>query len=124
AVAHGDAGTGYRPTSEAMVNIRVTLRAAEASGVVGHDAARRIEAIAKGLFYPDRAYPKVFALALEEGVDAEAVASLRRFVASRRLDVKHDDAIALLEALDECRALGVPPPPPRFGFAHTEAWEQ
>ena len=43
AVAHGLAETGYRPLSEAMVNIRATLAAAEAAGVL--PAATRAAAL-------------------------------------------------------------------------------
>jgi hypothetical protein len=124
AVAHGDASTGYRAISEAMVNIRATLSKADADGAISGESRRRFETIAKSLFYPDRSYPRLFAMALEQGVPGSEVEALRRFVAVARLDQKRADALAVLDALNECAAIGAPPHPVAFSFSHTEAWEQ
>jgi hypothetical protein len=124
AVAHGEAGTGYRATSEAMVNLRATLHAAERAGVVTSATRRRLETMAKALFYPDRSYPRLLARALEEGAPAPEIEALRGFLGSGRVDQKRADALALLEAVRACRQAGAAPPPPAFSFAHTEAWDQ
>ena len=42
----------YRPLSEAMVNIRATLRAAEAAEVVTTPTRIELERLAKALYYP------------------------------------------------------------------------
>src|SRR6266545_2055919 len=57
AVIHGPAATGYRPASDAMVNIRQTLAAALSAKIIGQDTHRRLVKLAKGLFYADRHYP-------------------------------------------------------------------
>jgi hypothetical protein len=124
AVAHGDAASGFRAISEAMVNVRATLRQAVRARVAPGAAIERVEAIAKRLFYPERSYAHVFARALEEGVDAGAVEALRAFVASHRVDQKRDDARALLKDLRVCMNEGRPAAPATFHFAHTEAWDQ
>jgi hypothetical protein len=123
-VAHGDQSTGYRSTSEAMVNIRATLRAAEQSGVVTPDVRERLVSLAKNLFYPDRSYPRLFECAREEGLPASALEALQAFVRTNRVDQKRADGLAMLQALRECCERGEPPPPVKFSFAHTEAWDQ
>ncbi len=122
AVAHGDASTGYRLGSEAMVNIRATLRAATRGGVIDDQLEQRLIRIAKRTFYAERSYPLVFANALEEGVGSADIDALRGFVAKRKVDQKRDDALSLLKSLERCVSEGRPAPPPRFSFAHTEAW--
>ncbi len=124
AVAHGDADSGFRAISEAMVNIRSTLRQARQAGVAPGDAIETVEAVAKGLFYPERSYPHVFARALEAGVAVAAVDALRAFVTAHRVDQKREDALALLEAVRVCMNEGRPAAPATFHFAHTEAWDQ
>jgi hypothetical protein len=124
AVAHGDASSGYRATSEPMVNIRATFRGAEEAGVVTPSIRARLEAIAKEVWYPERVYPLLFARALEQGTPATEIDALRAFVTKHRVDPKRADAIALLEAIRECVARGTAPPPAKFSFAHTEAWDQ
>jgi hypothetical protein len=124
AVAHGDASTGYRATSEAMVNIRATLHAAEDSGIVPAGLRVRLEGLAKSLFYPDRSYPRIFAAALEEGVARPQVDALRTFVANRRVDRKRLDAIELLSALRTCISAAAPPRPVAYSLSNTEAWTQ
>ena len=122
AVSHGDRSSGYRPTSEAMVNVRATLAGAEAAGVIGPALRADLERVAKSLFYPDRSYPRVFSLALERGAPAAEIEAVRAYVATGRVDQKRNDALTLLSAIRECVAAGAPPAPARFSLAHTEAW--
>src|SRR2546423_13343270 len=51
AVAHGPAETGFVSASEAMVNIRQTLREAERLGIISTELRVSLEKIGKGLFY-------------------------------------------------------------------------
>src|SRR5688572_15360000 len=59
AVAHGATESGYRCLSEAMINIRRTLEAAEAGGIIGAETRAGLVRIAKTIFYPDRHYPRL-----------------------------------------------------------------
>jgi hypothetical protein len=124
AVAHGDGASGWRPSSEALVNVRATLERALAAGAIGDGTRHRLEAMAKGLFYPDRTYGRLFARALEEGSEASEIARLRAFVETKRVDQKREDAVAALAAVRRCREAGQPPPTPAFYFAHTQAWSE
>lgn len=123
AVAHASAEEAYRRSSEAMVDIRATLEAAAAVGVIGDDTHARVTRTAKALFYPDRVYPIVLARAEAEGASPAELAALRGFLPRGRVEQKRRDALALMERL---RALREAPPAPlqvRYFFSHTDAWE-
>lgn len=124
AVLHGDRASGYRATSEAMVNIRATLRAAERAGVIGKTTHAQLLALGKGSFYPDRSYPLLLTRAREVGCPAAELAALKDFIPTGRVDQKRVDALALLHAVRDCVNEGRPPEPSRFYFSHTDAWQQ
>lgn len=124
AVAHGDASSGFRAASEAMVNIRATLAQAQAQGVIAGDLRRRLETLAKDTFYPERSYPHILARGRRQGLPEQEIEALRTFVASNRVDQKRLDAQSLLRAVRDCCSAGVAPNAPAFTFQHTEAWDQ
>ena len=68
AIAHGPAETGFVAASEAMVNIRQTLRRAELLSVISTELGRALEKTAKELFYPDRNYSLLLRCASESGL--------------------------------------------------------
>ena len=123
AVAHASAEQGYRAVSEAMVNIRATLKAAEAAGAIGERARAVFTRIAKELFYPDRCYPILLSKAAKEGVSPGELDGLQAFLPKGRVNQKRADAIVMLrymrarlEASQEPKRVGYP-------FQHTDAWE-
>ena len=59
ALVHSDADSGYQPLCEAMVDMRATLAAARAAGVIGAGLQRRLLDKAKALFYPERRWETV-----------------------------------------------------------------
>ena len=123
AVVHAEAEQGYRPLSEAMVNIRATLQAAEREGVLGQKARHTLEQLAKGLFHADRSWPTLLKRAREAGHDAAGLEACRRFVTEHRVDQKRLDALALLHTLRARLEAGLPPKETRYAFYHTDAWE-
>ncbi|KYG02992.1 hypothetical protein BE21_53765 [Sorangium cellulosum] len=123
AVAHAPAEDGYRPVSEALVNIRATLRAAEQTSVIPGATRERLEAVAQRLFYPDRCYPILLRRAEEEGVPREQTTALREFLRDGRVDQKRSDALALLEVLRGRFTGAVEPKQVRYHFESTDAWE-
>jgi hypothetical protein len=124
AVTHGDADSGFRAISEAMVNIRATLAAAHRAGVVATGLRRQLETIAKATFYPERNYANLFARAREQGLPEKQLARLASFVASRRVDQKQADARLMLRSMRKCCAAGRRAKAPNFAFQHTDTWEQ
>jgi hypothetical protein len=123
AVAHASGEDHFRPLSEAMVNIRATLCAAEAAGAIGEGSRAALVRIAKGLFYPDRCYPIVLARAAAAGVPPAEIEALQVFLRHGRVQQKREDAVLLLGCLRE-RFAGVPEPKRiRYHFEQTDAWE-
>lgn len=120
ALAHGDKGTGFRPLSAPMVNIRATLAEAVTRGVLTTKEAEFLVNHAKSLFYPERTFEAVVRAA--HLLPVERYAELTAFVRDHAVDQKRLDAIQMLEAMDACCKAGKKPPKPHFRFAHTEAW--
>jgi hypothetical protein len=109
ALAHGRDEEGYRGLSEPMVNIRVTLRRARDEGVIDAALCDRLTALAKALFYPERSYGRVLRAAADAGVPAAPLARLRAWLPAHRVDVKREDAIALLETVRDLPRPVAPP---------------
>lgn len=124
AVAHGDAGSGFRATSEAMVNVRATLRAAEKAGAVTRRTRTTLERMAKETYYPERSWPGLWARARAGGVAEDRVRAVEAFVKRSRVNQKRDDALALLARLAELRAEAPGPKRVPWHFEHTDAWDQ
>jgi hypothetical protein len=123
AVAHGPAESGYRASSEAMVNIRRTLADAEAAAVIGPATRALLERIAKQLFYPERAYPLILRRAAEQGAAEAKLALFREWLSTGRADQKREDALAMLRVMRERLAANSEPKRVRFTFERTVWWE-
>ena len=122
AVLHGPAEHGYRTSSEALVDIRATLAAARAAGVIGTAVHDAVVGIAKDLHFPDRIYPRVVSTARERGLDSAALDALERWLPTGRVSRKRLDACALLERMAADRDAGWPATPPS-SFVRTGFWE-
>lgn len=92
-----DQGRG-RPLSEPLVNIRATLDAAEAQGLIDVHAKRAALAVAETMRYPERSYPNIIA-SLEATLADEKRASLAKFFAEQAVDLKALDAVELLKRM-------------------------
>jgi len=103
-LAHGAAEDGYRAHSEPMVNLRKTLAAARAAGVIDQAAHDALAAAAKDRFFPERNWPTMMA---DVALDTETRQRLEAFLPTGAVDIKRQDTIALL---DHVAALTVPPP--------------
>lgn len=103
AVTHGPAELGFVALSEAMVNIRPTLQAAAAAGVLDPDQSQALVVQAKALFYADREYPRLLQQAGAAGIGPHALERLRRWLPQGWVDQKRTDALALLDALQALR---------------------
>jgi hypothetical protein len=124
AVAHGYAETGYRPLSEAMVNIRCTLKAAQASGLLSPATRGTLEQIAKELFYPERVYPRIQQVASDQGLPGEEMERFREWLPRGQVNQKREDALAMLRVMRE--RLAADPEPKRVSFTleYTAAWDR
>jgi hypothetical protein len=119
AVAHEGAETGYRPTSEPMVNLRYGLSRAAREGVITPDDERELALTAKKMFYPERRWDTV--IRSSRSVPERRRAALGEFVSRTDLDLKRRDAVTCLGALYK-NSLRTPRTIPRTPFVSTESW--
>jgi hypothetical protein len=117
AVAHADADHAFRALSDAMVDVRATLDAAVASGVVTEETAAEISARVKATFYAQR----LLVSALDRG-DAEHE-RLRAWLPEGRVWCKRDDALAMLRAIAIDLEADLEPARPTWTLQRTRAWD-
>src|SRR4029450_4500017 len=79
AVWHRSAEEGFRPLSEALVNIRYTLRNAVADGRISAGRAQRLTDYAKHLYYPERSYGRLLNSPILKGWSEYDRVDLRRY---------------------------------------------
>jgi hypothetical protein len=123
AVVHAPAELGYRPLSEAMVDIRATIAAAKSANVISQRSADRLVRIAKDRFFKERNWDVLFAHAANVGLPKLQLARLVRWLPANRVERKRLDALGMIEAMRQL--LGARPRPfrPRFKFQHTVYWQ-
>jgi hypothetical protein len=99
AVIHAPEEYHYRPISEAMVDVRATITAAEAAGIISSRSHRILLHAAKALFYRDRVYPRIVASALDYGADHSEIHAFEAHLSHGRVGQKRADAIQMLATL-------------------------
>lgn len=124
AVLHADADAGYRPLSEAMVNLRATLRALEQAGQLDAELSGRLLAVAKALHYPQRCFAAMLDAAERSFLPSAERRRLEPILRERRVDAKRDDALELLGFVAARRRAHPQPFEAEFHFEHTDAWER
>lgn len=118
AVAHAGPDDGYRPLSDAMVDVRATLGRAVEEGVVSPSVADELLRRVKATFYADRR----LTAALDDAEPAHV--ALRTWLATGRVPRKRDDALALLATVRDDLASGLPPVRPPWVLQRTRFWEE
>ena len=105
AVAHLGAEHAYRATSDAMVNIRATLNAANAQSVLGKTTRDELERLAKAVHYPQRSIRETVASGRRLGLPADELDDLDDWLGKGGyVDVKRADAVELLVTLQDFAA--------------------
>ena len=97
AVLHGPKETGYLVLSEPMVNIRATLEKAIEQRVISPDTRQALEALAKSLFYQQRSWEALFDHPDAKTLPAAERIALQAWLPQGRIDVKREDALAMLD---------------------------
>lgn len=123
AVAHAGPEFGFKPASEAMVDIRFTLGSARDAGVIRAETFASLESMAKGLFYPDRNYALIIERAADCGVTEDELRRLRDWLPTGRASVKRADALAMVREIGDRLASGLEPKSVRYAFENTSMWE-
>jgi len=122
AVVHESAERGYRTRSDAMVNIRSTLRAARRANLIDCAAEAAVVAAAKASFYAERGFEA--AVAAADGLTEDERTELRRwFEAQGLVDQKRADALALVERVAADLAQGERGHDSRPRFVPTCYWD-
>lgn len=126
AVIHGPAESGFRVASVALANIRLGLERACERKLLAPDQAAAIVEDLRAVFYPERSWQRVFAIARDLGMSEHDIGALTSFVAAEVPDAKRNDA---LEALSAVRALcesdsDEAPPAVTFDFEPTVYWRR
>ena len=92
----------FEPVSNPMVNIRETLNAACEEGIVDSDTRDLLMGIAKKTHYTERTYFGVAKQGVKDGVlSSDAGDVLIGYCKEHEIDVKRNDAIAVLEKIKE-----------------------
>ena len=123
AVAHGTTEGGYRPHSEAMVNLRAGLRRALTRGLITEAEHDVLVRGAKALFYPERSWAAIRDIGLASGLPRERVDALVSDMRQDPLDIKRQDALMLLKHIAAFVADHHEPHRPRFDFEPTVFWD-
>jgi hypothetical protein len=123
AIAHGPSEVEFRAASEAMIDIRQTLRRAERVGVISIGVRTALEAIGKELFYPDRTYLEMLRRASACGLPEAELARFRQWLPGGRVNQKHEDALAMLRLIHRRLSEGLEPKTVSYSFQHTSMWE-
>jgi hypothetical protein len=127
AIVHESAERGFRPVSEAMVNLRATFLSAESAGVIAAETCAQLIELGRSIFYPSRSFRAVLTLAEAKGVSPAELSRLRDWLGANPgnvVDQKRADALALLERVhaDSLERVGVEKP--SFDFEYTEVWHE
>jgi hypothetical protein len=96
AVFHGPKEIGYHPFSEAMVNIRATLKKAIDLKIIDHENACKIIFYAKELFYKKRNYLDIIR---STDIPIETKETFIDWLETEKVDQKRKDAEQLLHHL-------------------------
>ncbi len=124
AVAHAPAESEFRLLSDALVNIRATLRAATKAKVISRATETALLEVAKGQFYAERSYASLLGQAAARGVDAGEVGALGDWLPIGKVDQKREDAIALVTHLRKWAAVHPPRKQVSFRFEPTDSWHE
>jgi hypothetical protein len=122
AVAYAEGPDGYRALSEAMVNIRATLEAADRAQVISGATRGVLAAAGAALFYRDRTWPTLLDAGKAAGADPAELGSLRRWLPDGRVDQQADDAVAMLREMRDFLAGGPDPLRVPWTVANTTRW--
>lgn len=101
AVAMTPAEVGASALSEALINIRLTLRLAERSGIISRPLRIQIAAAAQALHFIQRTYERILADARRHAdpTTLAQLAALEAWLPDHMVDQKRADAISLLHQL-------------------------
>lgn len=122
AVSAGSAADGCGARSEAMVNIRATLLAAQRQEIISSATRDLLTEVAKARFYAERHWPDLLEAGLRQAADLAEISTLRQWLPTGRVDQMASDAIDMLREMR--RFLGEDPDPQQVPWrtSNTAIW--
>jgi hypothetical protein len=121
AVLHGPAEVGYVALSVPMVNIRATVDRAVAEQIIAADSGEALTTGAKAMFYQARNWEAV--AADHTAISPADYAAFWAWLPSGQVDLKAEDATAMLTTMADWLAGDPPPFEAPFDFEWTDAWD-
>lgn len=123
AVAHGLPEDGYRVGSDAMVNIRATLVRAQTEGILDESTASLLRQIAKDLFYPERSYGQILAMASAREAPRSQLDAFRRWLPHGAINQKREDALLMLKTMGDFLTTNPEPKRVDWTLEESDFWE-
>jgi hypothetical protein len=120
AVAMAPPELGSAPLSDALIDIRLTLKRARREGVIGEAARRALEDTARNLPFVERSYDTLVEAVGRDPAHAADVIRLAQWLPAGATSRKRADALALLQRL--ATTVNREPAVPRCAFHLTEVW--
>lgn len=111
ALTHADAASGFRNLSDAMVTIRATIAGAVTAGALDPELGEAVVDLQKSRWFPERRLSDVPQDALDLGLPPEQLPGLKEYLRTHVIDPKRQDAIALLEQIQNLPDGPFPDPP-------------
>lgn len=100
-VAVGGRGAAFPPASEPMVDIRRTLEAACAAGVISDATRVSLTSMAKNLYYPSRNYGALVQAGRNGAVPAGELLAFESWLPGNKVDQLKQDALEMLATMSE-----------------------
>lgn len=100
---HGPAELGWMPLSEPLVNVSATIEALAEHDVISGVEARQLHAIAGSIFFKDRTWRSIIALA--DFIDAGRAPAIAKALRTFSINQKRADALELLTVMAHCSGI-------------------
>ena len=124
AVVHSPVELGCQPLTEAMADIRATLKGAEEAGIVSRRTAGLLTAFAKSLFFKDRTWATVLAHPSLAKASRQDMKRLAGWLPQNRVEQKRIDALAMIGIMREHCSARKRRFRPAFKFQDTVNWRR
>jgi hypothetical protein len=124
AVIHGPPELNYVVLCEPMINIRCTLRAAADADIISEHTRDRLAGLAKGMFYQQRTFDHLIALAFDATLPHREIADLQGWLPGNRVDLKRNDALRMLQEMRRFLDSGPEPMEVVYTLENTETWSR
>lgn len=111
---------GYAALSDALIDMRLSLRLAYHQGIISRELTKNFEAIARNLHFTERSYNNMFLRAQEHRYNKKYCSELMAWLIDNKIRQKKTDALDLLDHLSASRS--TIHANETVNFVLTEAW--